>query len=67
VAASEAAWSEFVNATGYVTVAERKPDWEELKKQLPPGTPKLDESALVAGAPVFVPPKQKFSLQSLAW
>ena len=66
VAASEAAWSEFVNATGYVTVAERKPDWEELKKQLPPGTPKLDESALVAGAPVFVPPKQKFSLQSLA-
>jgi formylglycine-generating enzyme len=51
----------------YVTVAERKPDWEELKKQLPPGTPKLDESALVAGAPVFAPPKQKFSLQSLAW
>ena len=51
VAASEAAWSEFVNATGYVTVAARKPDWEELKKQLPPGTPKLDESALVAGAP----------------
>ena len=46
VAASEAAWSEFVNATGYVTVAARKPDWEELKKQLPPGTPKLDESAI---------------------
>ena len=67
VAASEAAWSEFVNSTGYVTVAERKPDWEELKKQLPPGAPKLDESALVAGAPVFAPPKQKFSLQSLAW
>jgi hypothetical protein len=51
-----------VNSTGYVTVAERKPDWE----QLPPGTPKLDESALVAGAPVFASPKQKFSLQSLA-
>jgi formylglycine-generating enzyme len=50
-----------------VTVAARKPDWEELKKQLPLGTPKLDESALVAGAPVFAPPKQKFSLQSLAW
>jgi sulfatase modifying factor 1 len=67
MAASEAAWSEFVNATGYVTVAQRKPDWEELKKQLPPGTPKLDESALVGGAPVFASPKQKFSLQSLAW
>lgn len=38
MAASEAAWSEFVNSTGYVTVAERKPDWEELTKQLPPGT-----------------------------
>ena len=30
----------FVNATGYITTAERKPDWEELKKSLPPGTPK---------------------------
>jgi hypothetical protein len=53
----KASRSEFVNSTGYVTVAERKPDWEELKKQLPPGTPKLDESALVAGAPVFAPPR----------
>ena len=25
----------FVKATGYITTAERKPDWEELKKQLP--------------------------------
>ena len=30
----------FVEATGHVTTAERAPDWEELKKQLPPGTPK---------------------------
>src|SRR5690348_16417986 len=27
----------FVNATGYISVAERKPSWEELKKQSPPG------------------------------
>ena len=53
MAASEAAWSEFVNATGYVTVAERKPDWEELKKQLPPGTPKLDESRARRGRSGF--------------
>ncbi len=30
----------FVEATGYVTTAEQIPDWEELKKQLPPGTPR---------------------------
>ncbi|NIG54130.1 formylglycine-generating enzyme family protein [Chitinophaga sp. Cy-1792] len=46
----------FVDATGYVTVAERKPDWEELKKQLPPGTPKIPDNELVAGAMVFEAP-----------
>ena len=30
----------FVNATGYVTTAEKIPDWNELKKELPPDTPK---------------------------
>jgi formylglycine-generating enzyme required for sulfatase activity len=39
-----------VEATGYVTVAERKPDWEELKKQLPPGTPKPSDEVLTAGS-----------------
>ena len=29
----------FVETTGYVTTAERPVDWEELKKQLPPGIP----------------------------
>ncbi|MEY3024672.1 MAG: hypothetical protein RJA16_1498, partial [Planctomycetota bacterium] len=37
----------FVEATGYVTTAERKPDWEELKKQV---------ELLVAGSLVFTPP-----------
>jgi formylglycine-generating enzyme len=45
----------FVEATGYVTVAERKPDWEELKKQLPPGTPKPPDEVLKAGSTVFQP------------
>jgi formylglycine-generating enzyme required for sulfatase activity len=44
----------FVKATGYVTTAERKPDWETLKVQVPPGTPKPPESALVPGGMVFV-------------
>lgn len=44
----------FVRATGHVTTAERKPDWETVRVQLPPGTPRPPESALVAGAMVFV-------------
>lgn len=43
----------FVEATDYVTTAERKPDWKELKKQLPPGTPKPTEEVLVAASLVF--------------
>jgi formylglycine-generating enzyme required for sulfatase activity len=44
----------FVKATGYVTTAERKPDWETIKVQVAPGTPKPPESALVPGAMVFM-------------
>ena len=47
----------FVNATHYTTVAERKPDWEELKKQVPEGTPKPPDSVLVAGSLVFQAPE----------
>jgi len=51
---TNAQFQRFVDATGYVTTAERKPEWEKLKVQLPPGTPKPPASALVAGAMVFV-------------
>jgi len=43
----------FVKATGYVTTAELKPDWNEIKKQVPPGTPKPADSLLVAASLVF--------------
>ncbi len=43
----------FVEATGYLTTAERKPDWELLKASLPPGTPKPHDSVLVAASLVF--------------
>lgn len=46
-------FKEFVEETGYVTVAERPVDWEELKKQLPPGTPKPHDSMLRPGSLVF--------------
>lgn len=50
---TNAQFAAFVKATGYVTNAERKPDWESLRVQLPPGTPKPDEAILVPGALVF--------------
>lgn len=53
---------EFVEASGYVTMAERKPDWEELKKQVPPGTPKPPEEVLVAASLVFKQTEKPVSL-----
>ncbi len=62
------AFRRFVDATGYVTTAERVPDWEELKQQLPPGTPKPDPSVLVAGSAVFTPPSGPVPLDDVsAW
>ena len=46
-------FAEFVKATGYVTTAERKPDWETIRVQVPPGTPRPPDSALVPSAMVF--------------
>ncbi len=46
----------FVDATGYVTLAERPVDWEEMKKMLPPGTPKPSDDMLQPGSLVFTPP-----------
>lgn len=43
----------FVKATHFVTTAEQKPEWDQLKKQLPPGTPKPDDNLLVPGSLVF--------------
>lgn len=57
-------FGEFVKATGYTTTAERAPDWEELKKQLPPDTPKPPDSILVAASLVFQSPKQKVDLNN---
>ncbi|MFC4870715.1 formylglycine-generating enzyme family protein [Negadavirga shengliensis] len=59
-------FAEFVEATGYVTVAEKKPDWEEIKKQLPPGTPKPPDEVLVAASLTFNPPNKPISLHNAA-
>ena len=55
-------FDKFVKATGYITVAERKPSWDELKDQLPPGTPQPPDSILVPGSLVFFQPEQPVML-----
>ena len=50
---TNAQFKKFTDATGYVTTAERKPDWEEIKKTVPPGTPKPPDNVLVAASLVF--------------
>ncbi len=65
---TNAEFQKFVHETGYVTTAEKKPDWEDLKKQLPPNVQKPDDSLLVAGSLVFTPPSNPVSLSDLsAW
>jgi formylglycine-generating enzyme required for sulfatase activity len=60
---TNAQFAAFVEATNYVTVAERKINWEELKKQLPAGTPKPHDSMLQPGSLLFK--KTKTSLPNL--
>ncbi|MCT3832451.1 formylglycine-generating enzyme family protein [Elizabethkingia anophelis] len=61
---TNAQFAEFVKATGYVTTAEKKPDWEELKKQLPAGTQKPHDSILVEASLVFKPTKEQVPLDN---
>ena len=51
---TNAEFARFVAATNFVTTAERAPDWETLRVQLPPDVPKPPASALVPGSMVFV-------------
>ncbi|MCP4461038.1 MAG: formylglycine-generating enzyme family protein [Cytophagales bacterium] len=52
---TNAQFKEFIDATGYKTIAERDIDWEEMSKDLPAGTPKPADSLLKAGSLVFTP------------
>jgi len=47
------AFKKFVEATNYITVAEKPIDWEAIKKDLPPGTPKPADSILQPGSLIF--------------
>ncbi|MDX1900743.1 MAG: formylglycine-generating enzyme family protein [Gammaproteobacteria bacterium] len=59
---TNAQFAAFVKATGYVTTAEKIPDWETIKVQLFPGVPKPSKNKLVPGAMVFVGTKQSVPL-----
>ncbi|MDZ4779587.1 MAG: formylglycine-generating enzyme family protein [Planctomycetia bacterium] len=52
---TNAEFAKFVDATSYVTVAERAPVLEEIMKQVPPGVPPPPPETLVPGSLVFHP------------
>ena len=54
---TNAKFAQFVEATGYVTIAERKPD--------PKDYPEVDPKSLVAGSAVFTPPSSDVSLDDI--
>ena len=56
----------FVEATDYETTAEKVVDWEEIKKELPPGTPKPDASQLAPASLVFVPTDRPVQLNDVS-
>ena len=57
---------EFVNSTGYITTAERNIDWNQIKKDLPPNTPKPDDSYLVPSSLVFFPTSGAVNLNDVS-
>ncbi len=61
---TNAQFLKFVEATQYKTVAERAVDWESLRKQCPPGTPKPPDELLQPGSLVFTPPSQAVRLDN---
>ncbi len=60
---TNARFREFVDATDYVTIAERVPDEVALMRQLPPGTPAPPAGSLVPGSLVFTPTAGRVDLR----
>jgi sulfatase modifying factor 1 len=65
---TNAAFRRFVEGTGYTTTAERPVDWDQLKQELPPGTPRPPDGRLAPGSLVFTPPDRPVPLDDhAAW
>ncbi len=61
-------FKEFVDATGYVTTAEKAPILEEIMAQVPPGTPPPSPDLLIPASLVFKPSQGPISLGNhYAW
>ena len=63
---TNAAYRKFVDATGYLTVAERTPVWEEMKRFMPPGTEQPPADRLVPGSLVFKAPGRRVDIENFA-
>lgn len=63
---TNAEFLEFVDATGYVTTAEKPIDWEFIKQQLPQGTPKPSFDELQPGSMVFTPTSTVVALNDIS-
>ena len=59
---TNAQFKKFIDESGYVTTAEKKINWEVLKKQLPENVPKPDDELLEPGSLVFSIPNKVTSL-----
>jgi formylglycine-generating enzyme required for sulfatase activity len=55
---SNAKFAEFVKATNYVTIAERKPDRADVIAKKPPQNPDPTDAELMPGSLVFLPPNE---------
>lgn len=54
-------FKKFIDTANYITTAEKKPDWEDLKKQLPTNIPKPSEKELFPASSVYVPPNSSIN------
>lgn len=63
---TNAQFRQFVDATGFVTTAERAPTAEEILAQSPPGTPAPPPEVLVPGSLVFTPSDKPIPLDDLS-
>ena len=63
---TNAEFRKFVDATHYVTTAEKPPVLSEILAQLPPGTPAPTAEMLVPGSLVFTQPQQAVPLDNVA-
>lgn len=63
---TNAQFRKFVEATGYVTTAEKVPSVEEIRKYAMPGAPIPKQEDLKAGAVVFTPPDHAVNLRDVS-